>query len=131
MRVKYETSELKGKVKVTQELDHYRKRRQVKFLSCLFGEDIIGKGSDAGGVGDEVSDGFHDVPRIDPPGEPGQSSALHRQQGQACPDNPGGVDLRSLRQLRLHLSSSEKSTAVLADSQFQDVRTLSHFHYLL
>lgn len=30
--------------------------------TCLFGKDIIGEGSDAGGVGDEIRDGLHDVP---------------------------------------------------------------------
>lgn len=46
---------------------HNWKRTKLKFLSlvpetCLFGKDIIGEGSHAGGVGDEVSDWLHDVP---------------------------------------------------------------------
>lgn len=49
-----------------------------RFETCLFGKDIIGEDSDAGGVGDEVSDRLHDVPWIDPPREPRQSATLHR-----------------------------------------------------
>ena len=39
-----------------------KKRTEMSHETCLFGKDIIGKGSDAGGIGDEVSDRFHYIP---------------------------------------------------------------------
>lgn len=75
--------------------------------SCLFGQDIIGKYSHAGPVGDEVSDRLHDIPWVDPPREPGQGSALHRQEGHAGPDGFGSMELSCLGQLCLHLKGQE------------------------
>lgn len=79
-----------------------------RICSCLFGQNIVGENSDAGPVRDEVSDRFHDVPRVDPPGEPSQGPALNRQQRHAGPQNPGAVELSCLGQLCLHLNKKKR-----------------------
>ena len=73
----------------------------------LVGEDAIGEDPQAGAVGDEVGDGLHDVPGVHPPGEPGQRPALHRQQGHAPPQGPGGLGLGLEGQFSLHLNGQE------------------------
>lgn len=108
-------------------------------LTNLLGEDVVGEGSHAGGVGDEVGHRLHDVPRVHPPGEPGQSATLHWQQGQAAPHHPGALGIGRLGQLGPHLKSKGTQVgvagggaAVMCDSYvFLFIRWMNVFYSFL
>merc|ERR1719278_811645 len=83
--------------------------RGVRVEILLPCEEEVRVPSDGSAVGDEVSDGLHDVPAVVPPGEPGQDAELCGHEAQAGPgDQTGSLpgmtdDLLSLTLQRLQL----------------------------
>lgn len=75
----------------------------------LLGENVVGVDPHAGGEGDEVGDRLHDVPGVNPPCEPGQSSTLHREQSQASPESTRRPVLSSHDKMSLHLKHTQIS----------------------